>query len=242
VLVGDFRGIDIDSVVDREFGAWTGTAEPAAAQEPRAAAPRVLLVDRPGAVQSAICAGLPTIDRHGGDWAALSIGTYALGGHIGSRLSTVLREEKGYTYGVFAGSLSLRHGGVTTIACAVETEATGPALADLAGVLRATVSGGIDRTERGIAADYFLRVGPVAFQTSDALADQVADYVSEDLPPDCFNQWQEAVRGVTAESASAALAAHLPFDGLSLVVVGDSSRTEAAVRGAWPGEPLVVRA
>jgi predicted Zn-dependent peptidase len=99
-----------------------------------------------------------------------------------------------------------------------------------------------DLSGREPAADYFLRVGPVAFQASDALADQVADYVSEDLPPDCFDQWQEAVRGVTAGSASAALAAHLPFDGLSLVVVGDASRTEAAVRDAWPGEPPVVRA
>ncbi|MGQ4515343.1 insulinase family protein [Streptomyces sp. DW26H14] len=242
VLAGDFRDTDTDALVDAAFGAWTGTAAPTAAREPVAAGPRVLLVDRPGAVQSAIRAGIPSIDRHSPDWASLRVGTYALGGHIGSRLSTVLREEKGYTYGVFAGNHPLRRGGLTTIACAVETGVTGAALADLAEVVRTTVADGVGPAERDIAADCFLRVGPVAFQTGDALADQVAGYVSEGLPPGFFNQWQDTVRDVTAESASAALAAHLPFDGLSLVVVGDASKTQAAVRDAWPGELLVVRA
>ncbi|WP_329455127.1 M16 family metallopeptidase [Streptomyces sp. NBC_01497] len=242
VLVGDFRGTDVDALVDVAFGPWTGTAAPAAGQEARAQGPRVLLVDRPGAVQSAIRAGLPSIDRRSPDWASLGIGTYALGGHIGSRLSKVLREEKGYTYGIFAGNSSLRHGSVASIACAVETDVTGPALADLAEVVRSTVAGGIDAAERDIAADCFLRVGPIAFQTSDAVAAQVADVVSENLEPGYFNQWQDAVRAVTPESASAALGTHLPFDGLSLVVVGDASKIEDAVRDAWPGEPFVVRA
>src|ERR1700744_3010747 len=69
---------------------------------------RVVLVDRPGAVQTQLLIGRIGPDRHDRVWPALVLGTYCLGGTLTSRLDRVLREQKGYTYGVRAFEQVLR--------------------------------------------------------------------------------------------------------------------------------------
>ena len=61
-----------------------------------------MIVDRPGAVQTQLLIGRTGPDRHDPVWPSLVVGTYCLGGTLTSRLDRVLREEKGYTYGVRA--------------------------------------------------------------------------------------------------------------------------------------------
>src|SRR5260370_32895154 len=60
---------------------------------------RVVIVDRPDAVQTQLLIGRTGPDRHDRVWPALGLGTYCLGGTLTSRLDRVLREEKDYTYG-----------------------------------------------------------------------------------------------------------------------------------------------
>jgi predicted Zn-dependent peptidase len=236
ILAGDFAGADVDAAVTSAFGGWGGEGSDEPARPPRPAAPRALIVDRPGAVQSVLRIGEPFPGRHGQDWPALRIGAYALGGGMNSRLSALLREEKGYTYGIRATPEPQGQGGLITIGCSVATDVSGPALADIAAVIRSTLGGGITEAEREQAADYFLRVGPVGFQTSSAVADQAAAVVADHLPDDFINRHYEALRAVTAGQASRALSDNLPFERLSLVVVGDAAAIESDVRAAWPGE------
>ena len=128
------------------------------------------------------------------------------------------------------------------MACSVATDVSGPALADIARVISSMLESGLTGQERDEAADYFLRVGPVGFQTSAAVADQAAAVVADHLPDDFVNQHYAALRAVTAEEASQALSRNLPFDRLSLVVVGDASAVETDVRAAWPGDLRVTPA
>ena len=88
---------------------------PATPAEPRPVPPitaddtgRVVIVDRPGAVQTQLLIGRIGADRHDRVWPAQVLGTYCLGGTLTSRLDRVLREEKGYTYGVRAFGQVLR--------------------------------------------------------------------------------------------------------------------------------------
>ena len=242
ILAGDFTGVDTDAAVVSAFGGWSGGENSAPDQPPRAAAPSALIVDRPDAVQSVLRLGTPFAGRHSPDWAPLRIAAYALGGGINSRLSALLREEKGYTYGIRA-TLEPQHlGGLFTVGCSVATDVSGAALADIARVISSMLESGLTEQERDEAADYFLRVGPVGFQTSAAVADQAAAVVADHLPDDFVNQHYAALRAVTAAEASQALSRNLPFDRLSLVVVGDASAVEADVRAAWPGDLQVTPA
>ena len=104
VIVGDLTGVDLDAVLAGTLGGWAGvSAEPLAVPPVTADdSGRVVIVDRPGAVQTQLLIGRTGPDRHDRAWPALVLGTYCLGGTLTSRLDRVLREEKGYTYGVRA--------------------------------------------------------------------------------------------------------------------------------------------
>jgi predicted Zn-dependent peptidase len=239
ILAGDFTGTDVTAAVTSAFGSWSGERGTWAARPPHPAPPRALIVDRPGAVQSVLRLGAPFPGRHSPDWAALRIAAYALGGGMDSRLSALLREEKGYTYSIRAALEPQHLGGLFNVACSVATDVSGPALADIVRVVATTLEGGIDSRERDQAADYFLRIGPVGYQTSAAVADQAAAVVADHLPDDFVDRHYAAMRAVTAESASRALSRNLANDQLSLVVVGDASAIESDIRAAWPGEVQV---
>src|SRR5450759_3710161 len=110
VTVGDLTGADLDAVLASTLGGWTGDAAEPLPTPPVTAddTGRVVIVDRPGAVQTQLLIGRIGPDRHDPAWPALMLGTYCLGGTLTSRLDRVLREEKGYTYGVRAFQQVLR--------------------------------------------------------------------------------------------------------------------------------------
>lgn len=96
VIVGDLTGVDLDALIAETLGDWTGSSA-----EPRPVPPvaaddtgRVIIVDRPGAVQTQLLIGRVGADRHDRVWPAQVLGTYCLGGTLTSRLDRVLREER----------------------------------------------------------------------------------------------------------------------------------------------------
>ena len=66
-------------------------------QAPTATTRRLILVDRPGAVQADIRYGGFGTDRLDPRWSDITVAGYAMGGAFLSRLNAVLREDKGYT-------------------------------------------------------------------------------------------------------------------------------------------------
>ena len=98
------------------FGGWKvpGTLS-VHHQTPVSRTPHCWLIDRPGAVQADIRLGGFGIDRGDPRWADLQVATHALGGAFLSRLNRVLREEKGFTYGVHLVNSPMRDGGLLAV-------------------------------------------------------------------------------------------------------------------------------
>jgi zinc protease len=76
-------------------------------------------IDKPGAVQTAIRIGSPTINKRNPDYPGLKILNTILGGYFGSRLMKNIREEKGYTYGISSTVASLDLSGYKVISTEV---------------------------------------------------------------------------------------------------------------------------
>src|SRR5207253_1930016 len=91
------------------------------------------LVDRPGAVQSTIYVGMPVTDPSNPDYIALSVTNALLGGSFGSRITSNIREQKGYTYSP-ASQVSARYRDAYWAEVAdVTTNVTGPSLKEIFG-------------------------------------------------------------------------------------------------------------
>lgn len=248
VVVGDLTGIDLDAVLADTLGAWTGDTT-----EPRPAPPitaddtgRVVIVDRPGAVQTQLLIGRIGPDRHDRVWAPQVLGTYCLGGTLTSRLDKVLREEKGYTYGVRAFAQVVRStadgkgASMLAISGSVDTPNTGPALEDLWTVLRTLAEGGLTDAERDVAVQNLVGVAPLKFETAASVAGTLADQVEQELPDDYQAQLYARLAETGTVEATSAVVSAFPVDRLVTVLVGDASQIEESVRALGIGEVTVV--
>ncbi|MEU8944965.1 pitrilysin family protein [Streptomyces sp. NPDC048489] len=250
VIVGDLTGVELDELLAETLGAWTGSTA-----EPRPVPPvtaddtgRVVIVDRPGAVQTQLLIGRVGSDRHDRVWPAQVLGTYCLGGTLTSRLDRVLREEKGYTYGVRAFGQVMRSApdgtGIAMLAISgsVDTPNTGPALDDLWKVLRTLAADGLTDAERDVAVQNLVGVAPLKFETAAAVAGTLADQVEQYLPDDYqATLYQQLAATGTVEATAAAVNA-FPVDRLVTVLVGDAAQIEEPVKALGIGEVTVVAA
>ncbi|WP_344358964.1 pitrilysin family protein [Streptomyces gobitricini] len=248
VVVGDLTGVDLDAVLADTLGAWTGDTA-----EPRPVPPvtaddtgRVVIVDRPGAVQTQLLIGRIGADRHDRVWPAQVLGTYCLGGTLTSRLDKVLREEKGYTYGVRAFGQVLRSdpegngAAMLAISGSVDTANTGPALDDLWKVLRTLAAEGLTDAERETAVQNLVGVAPLKYETAASVAGTLADQVEQHLPDDFQAQLYARLAETGTVEATAAVVSAFPTDRLVTVLVGDAARIKEPVEALGIGEVTVV--
>jgi predicted Zn-dependent peptidase len=248
VIVGDLTDVDLDGVLGDTLGAWTGDkAEPRPVPAITADdTGRVVIVDRPGAVQTQLLIGRVGGDRHDRVWPAQVLGTYCLGGTLTSRLDRVLREEKGYTYGVRAFGQVLRSApdgsgaSMLAISGSVDTPNTGPALEDLWKVLRTLAAEGLTDAERDVAVQNLVGVAPLKYETAASVAATLADQVEQHLPDDYQAQMYVRLAETGTVEATAAVVGAFPVDRLVTVLVGDASQIEEPVKALGIGEVRVV--
>ncbi|MGC5563714.1 M16 family metallopeptidase [Streptomyces sp. FR-108] len=250
VVVGDLTDVDLDALLADTLGAWTGS-QAQSRPVPSVTADdtgRVIIVDRPGAVQTQLLIGRVGADRHDRVWPAQVLGTYCLGGTLTSRLDRVLREEKGYTYGVRAFGQVLRSApdgtGISMLAISgsVDTPNTGPALDDLWKVLRTLAAEGLTDAERDVAVQNLVGVAPLKYETAGAVAGTLADQVEQHLPDDFQATLYKQLAATGTVEATAAVVNAFPVDRLVTVLVGDAAQIEEPVRALGIGEVSVVTA
>ncbi|MFE0346932.1 M16 family metallopeptidase [Streptomyces griseoluteus] len=250
VVVGDLDGIDLDALLAGTLGAWSGTPGQARPVPPVTAddTGRVVIVDRPGAVQTQLLIGRIGSDRHDRVWPAQVLGTYCLGGTLTSRLDRVLREEKGYTYGVRAFGQVLRSApegtgaSLLAISGSVDTPNTGPALADLWTVLHTLAAEGLTDAERDVAVQNLVGVAPLKYETAAAVAGTLADQVEQHLPDDFQAELYRTLAATGTVEATAAVVNAFPADRLVTVLVGDAAQIKEPVEALGIGEVKVVSA
>jgi predicted Zn-dependent peptidase len=253
VVVGDLTGVDLDAALASTLGEWAGDAAAPVPIPPVTAddTGRVVIVDRPGAVQTQLLIGRTGPDRHDQVWPALMLGTYCLGGTLTSRLDRVLREEKGYTYGVRAVQrvlqspaphTAVRAAGVSLLAISgsVDTASTGPALDDTWKVLRTLATEGLTETERDTAVQNLVGVAPLEYERAGSVASTLADQVEQHLPDDYQARLYARLAETSTAEATAAVVAAFPVNGLVTILVGDTSQIEAPVQELGLGDVRVV--
>ncbi|WP_231591215.1 M16 family metallopeptidase [Saccharothrix sp. ST-888] len=248
VVVGDLAGTDLLPLLEDTLGTWTGTAAELSGHAPVTAddSGRVVIVDRPGSVQTQLLIGRIGPDRHDPGWAAQILGTYCLGGTLTSRLDKVLREEKGYTYGVRAFAQPLRSAADGTgrallaISGSVDTESTAPALADTWTILRTLAAEGLTDAERDDAVQFLVGVAPLKYETASSVAVTLADQVEQFLPDDYQAEVYRQLAVLGTDAATEAVVAAFPPDRLVTVLVGDAGVIADQVRELGIGEVTVI--
>ncbi|WP_392542837.1 M16 family metallopeptidase [Oryzobacter telluris] len=234
VLAGDLTDVDVRGVLDATLGTWRA---PGHTPVPRPTAPvpapdrtRIVVVDRPGSVQTEIIVGAPGPDRstpHG--WAPHPVVSFVLGGSPGARLDAVLREEKGYTYGVRSAFRPRVAGGSFVTSGSVRSEVTGEAVEILLGILDGARDGFTEAEVRS-GVDYVAKTAPGRYATADAVADETAALALEGLPLDFTTATLRDVAVLTRDDLDAAYG-RVATQGWTVVLVGDAATVVPALEG-----------
>lgn len=224
----------IRALIDRHFGTWRAPDASGAddvVPPPQLQEPRTVLIDRPGSGQSAIRAGRGTIDRHHRDWPALRLSQFVLGDGLTSRLNAVLREQRGYTYGVQTECDSGAVGGTFSVSGTFGTDVTGLALAELNDILGAYRAGGPTDDEVARAIDAIRDRTPISFQAPRALHRSMVAAAQCAMPFDWPGRLVDDVAGLEPAEVAAAFDRRVP-PALTTVVVGDAERCRPLLRDA----------
>ncbi|MFN7106937.1 MAG: M16 family metallopeptidase [Brevundimonas sp.] len=242
VFSGDITPDAARALAQQAFGDWNPAgAAPAATANPagEALAPRIVVVNQPGAGQAAVVAAVRGVSRTDADFFPLTVGNTLLGGGFSSRLNQEIRIKRGLSYGA-SSSLGVRaDAGLFTASTQTKNEtadevadlilaeiaklgAETPSQADLA-PRRATLIGGFGRS----------------LETVDGLGALVANLALYDLPMSDLADYAGRVRAVTPEQVQAAFAEHLPVNRASLVIVGDGSLFLDALRAKHPNLEVI---
>src|SRR5262245_25951328 len=112
-ITGDVKASEIVPKLEKWLANWkkTDLKEQLPPNPKPATSKRVLLVNRPNSVQTTVALGNIAIDRRDPDYIPLTVMNHILGGGPAARLFLNLREEKGYTYGVYSSFTALKYPG-----------------------------------------------------------------------------------------------------------------------------------
>jgi predicted Zn-dependent peptidase len=229
LIAGDLDRLDLEALGRTVFGDFPQStasrpAAPAAVSSPQ----RLTIADRPGAVQSTLRIGHPTVTRaeaaqHGIDVVALRLTATILGGTFTSRLNHELREVKGYTYGAHAGFDFGRPVGLFSFSAEVRTDATADAVADTLRVIDEYLDGGATSEELEKTRAYLTGATPIGLQTAGAVGSRLVEMVRHGLPADYVTTEHARLLEVTLDEANAAIRTALRPADLVIAVEGDAS-------------------
>jgi predicted Zn-dependent peptidase len=128
---GVFDQPRLERAVRTAFNGWKSGAA-ATVRPPTPVARRQLdLTDRPDAVQSSLRVGLPVADPTSPDWVRLVVTDALIGGAFGSRITSNIREDKGYTYSPFSFVGNWPRTGLWVEVADVTTNVTGASLKEI---------------------------------------------------------------------------------------------------------------
>ena len=234
LLVGDLTQAEARQLLQRAFGSWTATRT--AASTTPVSAPttlgrtRIVLVDRPGSVQSGVVIGRAGYLASDPDYLNLLALNHVLGGAVSARLNSNLREKHGWTYGAFSGLDLRRGGGAITISSAVRTDATDSAVVAAIDEYRRLSSEPIPQAEFTGAVNNLVSSFPISVQQVQALRNRLQNLVVWGLPLDYYTTYRERLAALTPEQVQQTAARRLPANDIVIVVAGDLSKIEQPIR------------
>jgi predicted Zn-dependent peptidase len=239
VVAGSFDPEAVMRAAQMRLGDWDGTGPGHRTLHPaQAGGRRVVIVDRPGSVQSELRIGQIGIDRASDRYfSALVLGAM-LGGVFGSRLNLRLREELGYTYGARAGFDPRRAAGPFSAAAAVQTEVTADAIAEMLGQLAGIREKEATLAELREVRDFLVGVFPLRFETTGGVAMAIEPLAVYGLPDDYWQTYRRNLEAVGTDDVLAAGRDLLDPERFLIMAIGDAQRIreEVAARDFGPLE------
>jgi len=236
-VVGDVSADEAMAGLTTAFGEWSAGAVPVFVPiEPPQPTKRVIVIDRPDAVQTEIRFGQLGIARRHADYLVMDQVVKILGGEGANRLQQVLRSQRGLTYGASADLNTYKTTGGIVAETDTRTDATAEALRltidEFYKLQRERVYEGELEGAQAYLAGHF----PLTIETPDAIATQVLNQLFYELPLEELETYPERVRSVSPDDVQRVARNYLRPDRLAVVLVGNADAFVKDLKGIGFGD------
>lgn len=225
VVAGDVSLARARELASKYFGDWAGAAPVFARRPPlpSRAKSEILLVHRPGSVQSNIIVGNLTYAPANPSYYALSVASKILGGGADGRLFKTLREAKSWTYGAYSTLTRNKDIGTFEATAEVRNAVTDSALTELLAIERSLGTTPVSVTELEAGKGSLVGSLPLQLETAQGIAEQVGRYTMLGLPKDFIRTLRPRLSAVTTAQLQAAAKQYMRPGQSLIVVVGDGA-------------------
>jgi len=225
-IVGDMTLKEIMPKIEKAFGDWQKADVPAVTipQAPSQSTSRIVLIDRPGSVQTVLQLGNLGIERTSPDYFSVLLADRILGGGPSGRLFLNLREANGYTYGAYSNFVSSKYRGTWTSSSEVRTDVTEGAMKEFMVELNRLRDEKVspeelDNAKRAIVGSFAL-----SLEQPQSLLQNIITQKIYNLPADYWDAYPQKVAGVTAEDVQRVAQKYIDLGHLHVVAVGDATK------------------
>jgi zinc protease len=225
IIVGDLTEEEARAQTERSFGMWQPAEVPELFDYPQAAPADtsvIYLVDRPDSEQATIVVGNVAIDARNPERYSLEVVNSLLGSGSSSRLYLNLREDKGYTYGVYSRFAKPNDPGPFRVLGDFNQDAAGVSIEEILGELARVRTEPIPEDELANAKSKIIGSFALAMEDPSVFASQLAVRALTGIPIEELNEYLPAIDAVTAEEAQAAAQEYIESDSPIIVVVGNA--------------------
>jgi zinc protease len=234
---GVYDAAKTERAIRAAFGGWAAGAAATVNPPTPVNHRQVALIDRPDAVQSSLRVGLPVADPSSPDWIPLNVTDALLGGSFGSRITSNIREDKGYTYspGSFVGSWPKT--ALWVELADVTTKVTGASLKEIFYETdRLRNEAPPEKELNGIKNNM---VGIFTLQNSSryGVIGQLQFVDQHGLGDGYLSSYVKNVLAVTPEQVKAIASKYLDPSRMTITVVGDKKTVEAQLAPYQAGVP-----
>jgi zinc protease len=226
VVAGDIGMPRVKQLAQQHLGSWSGKA-PTDARRPAPPArtkTEILLVHRPGSVQSNIIVGNLTFPPASAAYYPSTVANRVLGGGSDGRLFKTLREKKSWTYGSYSNLTRNKDMGSVVATAEVRNPVTDSALTELLSIERSLGTTPVPATELTAAKEGLVGSLPLQIETAQAVAEQVGRYTMLGLPKDYIRTLRPRLASVDAAQLRDAAGRYIRPDQSMIVVVGDGAQ------------------
>ena len=226
-IVGDVTLKDVLPKLEKAFGDWQKADVPAMTipEAPSQAASHIVLIDRPGSVQTVLQLGTLGIERTSPDYFSLLLADRILGGGPAARLFMNLREDKGYTYGAYSNFNGSKFRGTWISSSEVRTDVTEGAMKEFMYELKRlrdepVTAAELENAKRAIVGSFAL-----SLEQPQSLLQNIIQQKIYDLPADYWDSYPQKVAAVTVADVQRVAQKYIDLDHLQIIAVGDASKT-----------------
>jgi predicted Zn-dependent peptidase len=233
-VAGKFEATAVEAAVRKAFGSWQGAPSATAAKPNPFSARGIHIVDRPGAPQTTILLGMPTIDPSHPDYVPMAVTNNLLGGAFMSRITRNIREDKGYTYSPFSQISSRYRDAYWAQNADVTTKDTGASLKEIFAEIDRLQAEPPSAAELKGIQNYVAGSFVLNNSARAGIIGQLAFLDLHGLPPSYLTEFVQKVHAVTPAKVQEMAQKYINDDRAIIVLVGDRKIIEEQVKAFGP--------